>query len=199
MQTQPETTSTTVSAPAAQTVGAPQPQLGDAVFYGIHGRCTIAAIEARNVGGRSMAFFKIEPQRAVPVRPGRHDSAIWLPVETAAQSGLRPVLSAAEVEKVYESLGGSECAFHLKAPWHRVQPQIEAALRSEGPVALAKAEGYLHLVKQRDLVPPRNLVKFAELIHRLLVRELVAATQESPKSIEEKVERLLRQKLRYET
>ncbi|MCC7440362.1 MAG: hypothetical protein IT285_01935 [Bdellovibrionales bacterium] len=173
-------------------------QVGDTVFYGIHGRCKIAGIEERSIGGSVLHFFRLVPIRAAPLRVGRQESAIWMPVASAAQSGLRTPLQEVELDRIYALLSNEECALPLRTPWPKIQPLAEAILRNDGPVGLAKVEGYLFLARQRELAPAKGMIRFAETVHRLLVREIQAITQESPKTIDGRLERLLISKLRFE-
>ena len=172
---------------------------GSTVFYGVHGRCTVTSVETRNVGQQPARFYRLEVQRTVPANTHKKDTTIWLPVASAASSGLRAPLSASEAQSVFEVLESAEYYFSVKTPWQKAQAELEAIIRKEGAVGLAKALSYLHVLKSREAVPPKNMLRFAEAVYRMLMRELLDATGAIQKDLETRVDRLLRQKLRLDT
>ena len=169
---------------------------GSDVIYSVHGRCQVKAIEERTVGGQRLRFYRLEPQRSALSRSTRPEPAIWLPVMNANQRGLRCLMNKEQCQQAFEILTDGEYYFALQNAWNHTQSELEACLAIEGGIGLAKVLGFLHVLKARRIVPPSDVIRMFELVHRLLVRELVEVLGEPVKTIEERVEKALRQKLK---
>lgn len=72
-------------------------QCGDMVVYGIQGVCRIADIEEKNLNGRSIAYFVLEPANQAGAQ-------YFVPKDNpAATSKLRKVISRADVDALLDS------------------------------------------------------------------------------------------------
>lgn len=73
------------------------PQLGDRVVYGIHGVCSIVAIEQQMIDRKKTDYFVLQPLE-------QPDSRYYVPVHNQiAVSKLRPLLSVEELEDLLQS------------------------------------------------------------------------------------------------
>lgn len=168
---------------------------GASVIYGIHGRCQIAAIETKKIGGEEIKFYKLEIQRPAASRSKKRVPAIWLPVANAESQGLRKPLDADDCEDIFSILENREYYFSPKENFKKIQPQLEKTVNSEGAIGMAKVISYLHVIMQKYVIAPDELQKAYDPVFHVLVREIAEATQNSIRSIEDRIEKGLRHKL----
>jgi len=93
------------------------------------------------------------------------------------------------------ALQSREYYFSTSEAWLQVYPKVEALIRNEGGVGLAKAYSYVYVLKNRQIVPSAEVQKFFESTNRQLMKELSEALHETPRAIEEKIAKGLRSKL----
>lgn len=170
-------------------------QPGTTVIYALHGRCTVLSVEAREMGGEKMRFYKLEPQKSSLSRSTKPEPAIWVPVDMAADRGLRAPMSSEQAEEAMKILSSREYYFQLNMPWSAVLPKLESTVRHEGGLGLAKVASFLYVLSKKQLVPPSDALKLQENVNKLLYRELVEATGQNQKALEERIAKGLRQKL----
>ncbi len=168
---------------------------GMSVIYGLHGKCQLISIENRQIGGEEMAFYKLEITRPALSRSTRKEPAIWIPVNSAKDRGLRRASTATDVEQILEIFSSREYYFSLNETWSEVHPKLEAAIRTEGAFGLARVCSYLYVLKRKLAVPPTEATKFQEMVNKLLLRELSDATGQSMRELEDQISKRLRQKL----
>ncbi|MEA4883558.1 MAG: CarD family transcriptional regulator [Clostridia bacterium] len=83
--------------------------IGDRVVYPMHGAGMIEAIEEREILGQRDHYYIMRLQVG--------DMKVMIPRGSAADVGLRPIIGAAEVPKVYEILRGERTA--MSQNWNR--------------------------------------------------------------------------------
>ena len=147
-------------------------QPGSSVIYAMHGKCHVLGTEVRSHAGESIRFYKLEIKKSTLSRSSRHEPAIWVPVATAKDRGLRAPMSKAEAESAMSVLLSREYFFKVSEPWSSLQQRLEATVRIEGGIGLAKVASFLYVLKRKLIVPPSEVVKLQEIIHKLLLREL---------------------------
>lgn len=167
---------------------------GSMVIYGIHGKCAVLSIEDKTIGGQPMSFYKLEPVKPLLAKSTKKDPAIWVPVDTAAQMGLRAPANSESLEKIYETLASEDAFFDTKAIWSSIQPSLENAIRNEGVIGLAKVVGYLHMRKRKNILLPTEIQRYFDSVLRALVKEIVDITQATAKDTEELIFKNLKQK-----
>jgi RNA polymerase-interacting CarD/CdnL/TRCF family regulator len=172
---------------------------GSSVIYAMHGKCHVLGTEIRSLGGKSIRFYKLELKKSSLSRSTRQEPAIWVPVETAKDQGLRAPMNQNEAESALKILQSREYYFKTNEPWSTVHPKLEATIKTEGGIGLAKVASYLYVLKKRQVVPSSEVVKLQEAVHKLLFRELAEALQDNPKLLEEKITRGFRVKLTPDT
>jgi RNA polymerase-interacting CarD/CdnL/TRCF family regulator len=171
------------------------PAPGSTVVYGLHGKCTIVAVENRFIGGETLPFFKMEVQKSTLSRSTRQEPAIWVPCSTAHEKGMRAVITTADVEEIQKIFSSREFYFPLDDSWSSLQPKLEAAVRKEGALGSAKVLSFLFVLKKKQVVPTPEVNRFSENVSRIFFREMSDLLQESAKSLEEKANRSMRYKL----
>jgi RNA polymerase-interacting CarD/CdnL/TRCF family regulator len=173
-------------------------QLGQTVVYGSLGKCTIDAIESRIVGGQSMIFYKISKQKFIPTKPKATDPAIWVPVANAKKMGLRAPATADHVQGALDVIASDEYYISTEQNWSDAKPKVEALLRGEGFIGLAKAVSFLYVFTKRQIAPIADANRMNESLFKQLAREIAEASGQQQKDLENKFERQLRAKLATE-
>lgn len=168
---------------------------GTSVIYAMHGKCYVSGTETRSLGGESIRFYKLEIKKPSFSRSNRQDTAIWVPVTTAKDQGLRTPMSHEQAEAAMKVLSSREYFFKANEPWSLTQPKLEAAIRTEGGIGLAKVASFLYVLKKKQVVPSGEVIRLQESVHKLLFRELSEALNQPAKILEEKVTRGFRGKL----
>ncbi len=169
--------------------------LGSSVIYALHGKCTITSVETREVDQKQINFYKLEPQKSSPGKITRQDTAIWLPVISAKERGLRPPMTKTEAETALALLGNGEFYFPLNEKWSVLHPMLEKCIRLEGGLGFSKVFGFLHILKRKWVVLPNEIARFLETITKLFSKELSDALEEPLRIIEEKVQKNIKQKI----
>lgn len=171
-------------------------QTGMSVIYGLHGKCSIKEIVTRQIDGQELSFYKLEVQRSPLARANiKQEPAIWVPVAQAEAKGLRLPVTATETDAIFALLSNREYYFPIKDSWVNLHPKFENSLRHEGLTGLAKVVSALFVMRRRQVVPNSEIVKFHDTTQRLLVKELAEALNELPRTIEERLEKIMRPKL----
>lgn len=169
--------------------------VGATVIYPSHGKCSVTAIESRQLNGQTIRFYRLEVQKSPLSRSTRREPEIFLPVSTARDRGLRAPITSEEAQQVLAVLASREYYFSAQEPFAVAQPKLEACIRNEGAVGMAKVASYLHVMIKRVYVPASEMVRYQETIQKFLYRELSEALNEQVRSLEERVTKSMRQKL----
>lgn len=170
-------------------------EVGTTVIYPMHGKCTIAATESRQIAGETVPFYKIEIQKSAFSRSTRQEPTIWVPVSSARDRGLRLPITAELAQAIYQVFSNREYYFDPHLSWATILPQLEQSIRTEGGIGLAKVASYLFVLKKKQIVPSQEVAKFSESVNRMLFRELSEATGETIREIEVKTTKSMRSKL----
>jgi len=148
-------------------------QIGQAVVYGINGRCKIVGIEKMTVGGETKTYFKLEPQKLGPIqKTPKKQTSIWIPVETAKTRGLRTAATEEIATEVLEILKSKDTYFTLDEPFHKTQPQLDQIMIDEGAKGMAKAVSYIAGLKAKSNSIAPDAAKMYDAIYGVLIREL---------------------------
>ena len=169
--------------------------IGTTVIYGTHGKCVVKGIEAREINGDVIPFYKLEVQKPALSRSTKAEPSIWLPVSAAPVRGLREPLNADSASTVLEILASPEYFFPLSEAWASVFPRLEKTICSEGAIGLAKVFSYLAGLERKLLILPIEAARYEETIRKLFLRELAEALGQQIKATEDQVTKLLRKKV----
>ena len=172
---------------------------GSSVIYALHGKCHVLGTEFRSLGGKPICFYKLELRKSTLSRSTRNEPAIWVPVASAKDFGLRAPMTAAQADEAMKLLMNREYFFKPYDAWNVIQPQLEATIRNEGGLGLAKVVSFLYVLKRKQVVATPEVVKLYDTVHKLLFRELSEALQQPMKVLEEKVAKGMKTKLLPDT
>lgn len=168
---------------------------GSSVVYGLHGKCTILSVDTRTIGGQSVAFYRLEVQKSALSRSTRQEPHIFVPVATARQNGLRPLLEGAQIPEVIAVLASREFYFDLSLTWSKAQHLLERTIAQEGAVGLAKALSYVTGIKKREVILSPETARFADTVSKQLLRELSDTQGIALRDVEVQVNKALKNKL----
>jgi len=169
--------------------------VGSSVVYAMHGKCTVTAIETRELAGSCQRFYKLEIQKSSLSRSARMEPAIWVPVATARARGIRAPMTPADVERAFEILASREYHLPLNESWNISQGKIEALVRNEGSIGIVKALGFLFVLKKKQVVPLPEVNRLNEALQRQFAKEVAELTGETIKVIEERIARTIKSKI----
>jgi RNA polymerase-interacting CarD/CdnL/TRCF family regulator len=165
------------------------------VIYALHGKCMVAGIETRTVGGQTLRFYKLEVQKSALSRSQRHEPAIWVPVNSAREQGLRMPITAEDAEAVLRVLASREYFFQTNESWSAILPKLETTIRIEGAIGMAKVLSYLFVLKRKQVVPAPEVNRLYENVSKLLLRELSEVLNKPIRALEDQIAKGFRQKL----
>ena len=169
--------------------------IGATVIYGTHGKCVIRSIEARDIDGSTIPFYRLEVQKPALSRSTKMDPSIWLPVSAAPGRGLRAPMNQDSAAAVIEILSSPEYYFPLGEAWATVSPRLEKTICTEGATGMAKVFSYLAGLKRKQILLSAEVTRYEETIHKLFMRELAEALGQQIKATEEQVAKLVRKKV----
>jgi RNA polymerase-interacting CarD/CdnL/TRCF family regulator len=191
-QSQNSSLNASVSAALASNSDIP---VGASVVYAMHGKCTVTAIETRELAGETQRFYKLEVQKSPLSRSTRLDPAIWVPVSTAKTRGIRAPMTTNDVDQAFETFSNREYYLPLNETWNASQSKIEALVRNEGSLGVAKALSFLFVLKKKQVVAHPEVNRITETLQKLFTKEISELTGETMKAIEERMIRSMRTKL----
>jgi CarD family transcriptional regulator len=155
-------------------------KVGDKAVYPAHGVGEIIDIQVRTLGGAERLFYVMSILE--------NGMKVMVPVETATQAGLRPVMSRKDAKAVMEVLAAKEVAVKTQ-PWNRRYREYMEMLKSGSPLEVAKVLRDLSRLKSdKDLsFGERRLLDTARA---LLVTELALALKIKEQKVESQIQAL---------
>jgi RNA polymerase-interacting CarD/CdnL/TRCF family regulator len=199
METQQSQNSSQNAAVTAALASNSEIPVGVSVVYAMHGRCTVLAVESRELAGQTQRFYKLEIQKSPLARSSRQEPAIWVPVTTAKNRGIRAPMDQGDVDRAFEILATREYYLPLNEAWNISQNKIETLVRNEGSVGVAKALSFLFVLKKKQVVPYPEVNRINETIQKQFSKEVAELTGETMKAVDERITRAMRHKLLADT
>lgn len=155
-------------------------QLGDKVIYPNHGLGVVERIESKTIMGTTCGFYQL--------RMVSNDTTVLVPVDNAAEVGLRRAVCDTEISRLFTLLGDGKIDSHQN--WKGRFKDNSDKMRTGSiydVVDVLKSLTYLARSKSLSFREKRMLdrAKF------LVVSEISEVTHEATASIEDKVDRAL--------
>lgn len=167
---------------------------GTTVIYPLHGKCTLIAVEERKIGQETVSFYKLEIQRSSFSRSTRQEPAIWVPVQSAKERGLRMPIGPQDVPSLMSILNDREYFFDIHENWNTLSSKLEACIRLEGAAGLAKVVSALHVLRKKQVIASTEVNRMFESAQKALLREISDATGETLRELEVKFAKALKNK-----
>lgn len=156
-------------------------KLGDLAVYPAHGVGKIESVESKTIGGKKQDFYIL--------RILENGMKIMIPVQNAGAVGLRELLGAEEVSKVYDILKSKEVSVN-GGTWNRRYREYMEKIKTGSIYDLAEV--------LRDLTVLRNDKelsfgerKMLDTARTLLLKELSIVQEMSEDEVEKGINELL--------
>ena len=155
-------------------------KVGDKAVYPAHGVGIIRAIETKTMEGASATFYEIKILD--------NGMKIWAPVEKAYANGMRQIIDAEDVDKVYDILRDRETPTDNQT-WNRRYREYMQKIKTGDPLEVAKVLRDLALMKME-----KNLSfgerKMFDQAQSLLVQEIAVAKDSEEDAVRAEIEGL---------
>ena len=154
--------------------------VGDMAVYPAHGVGKIEAIEQRQVGEREQSFYVM--------RILDSNMTIMIPTASSRNVGLRSIITAREVKKVYDILGDREIAIESQ-PWNQRYREYMEKIKTGSVYEIAAVLRDLFLLRvDKDLSFGER--KMMDTAKSLLIKEIALAKDVEEKQVEQHIERI---------
>ncbi len=155
-------------------------KVGDKVVYPMHGAGIIEAIEEKEVLGRSERYYVMR----MPIG----DLRVMIPMSSVEELGLREVIDAEGVRKVFQVLQGETTS--MSQNWNRRYRANMEKIKSGDIFEVAEVVRNLS-VRERDKGLSTGERKMLENARQILISELVLAQDVPEEQVESQLSELL--------
>jgi len=156
--------------------------VGDYVVYPMHGAGVIVAIEEREVLGERQKYYIMQ----LPIG----DMKVMIPMNAVEELGLRQVIGAEEVERVYQVLQGEETA--MSSNWNRRYRANMEKIKSGDIYEVAEVVRNL-TIRDAEKGLSTGERKMLDTARQILVSELVIAQNSTKEEVEEAIQEIFQQ------
>lgn len=154
--------------------------VGDMAVYPAHGVGKIESIEERRVGEFEQSFYVM--------RFFDSNMTIMIPTTTSGNVGLRNIISARDVKKVYDILGERDVAIESQ-PWNQRYREYMEKIKTGSVYEIASVLRDLFLLRvDKELSFGER--KMMDTAKSLLIREIALAKDVEEKQVEQHIERM---------
>lgn len=154
--------------------------IGDMAVYPAHGVGCIESIETRSVGDHDQAFYVM--------RILDSNMTIMIPTNSLQKVGLRTIIPASEVAKVYEILKDKNSEIPA-LPWNQRYRDYMEKIKTGSVYAIAGVLRDLYVLREdKDLSFGER--KMMDTAKSLLVKELALANEEQEDLIDRNIEQI---------
>jgi CarD family transcriptional regulator len=156
-------------------------KIGDKAVYPAYGVGVIEAIEEKEIMGVKQTFFIF--------RTLDSDVTIMIPRENTDKVGLRKVIGAKDVPKVYKVLGQRDVHFESQT-WNRRFRQYTEKINSGSLLEVAEVMRDLFLLKSSKELSFGER-KMLDTARNLIIKELAVAKNTGKEKVEEDIRNIL--------
>lgn len=151
-------------------------QLGDRIAHPLHGAGEIRGIERKRVEGQNRDYYVMHISRG--------DMKVMIPVDACEQIGVRPVISAAEAEVVFQAI--PTLPLSEEANWNRRYRDNMLQLKSGD---LLKTAGVIKslALRERRTGLSNGERKMLHSAKQILLSEMMLALDESYEDVERRL------------
>ncbi len=158
-------------------------QVGDMAVYPAHGVGRIESIEERKVGEHEQSFYVI--------RILDSNMIVMIPTTTSCTVGLRGIISAREVKKVYDILNERDVAIESQ-PWNQRYREYMGKIKTGSVYEIAAVLRDLCLLKvDKDLSFGER--KMMDTARQLLIKEISLAKDVQEDQVASHIEQIFAQ------
>ncbi|MGV1098764.1 CarD family transcriptional regulator [Thiovibrio sp. JS02] len=154
--------------------------VGDMAVYPAHGVGKIESIEQRQVGNRTQSFYVMKILDSSMV--------IMIPTESCKNVGLRNIISAKDVDKIYDILNEKDVEIEHQ-PWNQRYREYMEKIKTGSVYEIASVLRDLFLLREdKDLSFGER--KMMDTAKNLLVKEIALAHALNETQVEKDIERI---------
>lgn len=156
-------------------------QIGDQIVHPMHGAGTIDSIVSRRINGVNREYYEL--------RLPAGDMRVMIPVDSLTEIGVRPVISKAEAEAVWEMLPA--LAVEMTSNWNQRYRENMLRIKSGDLMEVAKVvKGLCLRDRQRSLSTGER--KMLHNAKQILLSELVLSQNISFQDGERRLNQILK-------
>ncbi len=155
---------------------------GELAVYPAHGVAMITGVESREMAGESKHFYML--------RILDTDAVIMVPIDSAANVGLRKIVKKSMLPKIYEVLQDKNDATLDSQTWNRRYREYTEKIKSGSAIEIARVLRDLYVLKfDKELsFGERRMLDTAK---NLLVKEISIAKNSKVEKVEEELYRMM--------
>ena len=151
-------------------------RVGDKIAHPLHGAGVIDSIEQRRINGKEREYFVIK----IPVG----DMRVMIPCDGCTEVGVRPVMTAAEMDSLFAAIPGMEVS--MISSWNKRFRENMDRIKSGNLMEVAAViKGLKRREAERGLSTGER--KMLHSARQILLSELVLATDCSFEEAEERL------------
>ena len=151
-------------------------RVGDRIAHPMHGAGVIDSVVSRKNNGKERDYYVLK----LPVG----DMLVMIPVDTSAEIGVRPIVDAAEAEKILCSIPGIE--IEMTQNWNKRYRENMLKIKSGNLLEVAAVvKGLMQRDKERGLSTGER--KMLHSAKQILISEIVLSESASYEEVEERL------------
>ena len=151
-------------------------RVGDRIAHPMHGAGVIDSVVSRKINGKERDYYVLK----LPVG----DMLVMIPVDTSAEIGVRPIVDAAEAEKILCSIPGIEV--EMTQNWNKRYRENMLKITSGNLLEVAAVvKGLMQRDKERGLSTGER--KMLHSAKQILISEIVLSESASYEEVEERL------------
>lgn len=151
-------------------------RVGDRIAHPMHGAGVIDSVVSRKINGKERDYYVLK----LPVG----DMLVMIPVDTSAEIGVRPIVDAAEAEKILCSIPGIE--IEMTQNWNKRYRENMLKIKSGSLLEVAAVvKGLMQRDKERGLSTGER--KMLHSAKQILISEIVLSESASYEEVEERL------------
>ena len=151
-------------------------RVGDRIAHPMHGAGVIDSVVSRKINGKERDYYVLK----LPVG----DMLVMIPVDSSADIGVRPIVDAAEAEKILCSIPGIE--IEMTQNWNKRYRENMLKIKSGNLLEVAAVvKGLMQRDKERGLSTGER--KMLHSAKQILISEIVLSESASYEEVEERL------------
>ncbi|MGA0163521.1 MAG: CarD family transcriptional regulator [Bdellovibrionota bacterium] len=153
-------------------------EVGQKVFYRGHGVGQVTAIAQKEIGGVKSLYYS--------VRMLDNPLMVMVPIDKTFERGMRPIMSADEVKKIYEMLNEKKIVVE-QSTWNRRQRDYLDKINTGSVFEIAEVLRDLFVIRSEKVLSFGER-RMLELAKSMLIKELAIAEETDEPTVEAQIE-----------
>lgn len=156
--------------------------IGSTAVYPAHGVADVIGLETKSVGGQDLRFYRLQVRGT--------GLTISVPIDKAAENGMRPLVGPDEIDRVFEVLRDHDVPTDRQT-WNRRHRNFMEKIRTGSLREVAEVYRDLSLLRSQKTLShgEREMLRTAR---NLLVGELAVARESSESEVAEELDSMFK-------